>query len=75
MSASRTTFVIAHRLSTVRNTDRIVVLNDGRLVESGTHKTLLANDGLYADLWRVQVDDLEALPDEFVQRTVSSTDD
>jgi ATP-binding cassette subfamily B protein len=69
---SRTTFVIAHRLSTVRNADRIVVLDDGRLVESGTHEELLETDGLYADLWRVQVGDVAALPDEFVQRTVTS---
>lgn len=75
MSASRTTFVIAHRLSTVRNADRIVVLDDGQLVESGTHESLLEEDGLYADLWRVQVGDIEALPDEFVQRAVSSADD
>ncbi len=71
----RTTFVIAHRLSTVRNADRIIVLEDGHIVESGSHETLLENDGLYADLWRVQIGDLEALPDTFVQQTVSSADD
>ena len=50
----RTTIVIAHRLSTVRNADMIYVLQDGRLLESGCHDDLLLLDGLYASLWRVQ---------------------
>ena len=46
----RTTFVIAHRLSTVRNADRIIVLDEGRIVEEGRHDALVARGGLYADL-------------------------
>lgn len=50
----RTSLVIAHRLSTVRQADRILVIDDGRVVESGTHADLLAHGGLYADLHRRQ---------------------
>jgi ATP-binding cassette subfamily B protein len=46
--------VIAHRLSTIVSADRIFVVDDGRIVESGTHESLLARDGAYADLYRTQ---------------------
>jgi ATP-binding cassette subfamily B protein len=68
LTADRTTFVIAHRLSTVKDADRIVVLDDGRVVERGTHEDLLSADGLYANLWGVQAGEIEELPEEFVER-------
>jgi ATP-binding cassette subfamily B protein/subfamily B ATP-binding cassette protein MsbA len=55
LSKGRTTLVIAHRLSTVRNADKIVVIVEGRVVEQGTHQTLLAQDGPYAGLCRMQL--------------------
>jgi ATP-binding cassette, subfamily B, bacterial len=53
----RSALVIAHRLSTVRHADQILVVDDGRIVERGTHAELVAADGLYAELYRTQFDD------------------
>ena len=50
----RTTLMVAHRLSTVVEASKIYVLQDGKIVESGDHKTLLKSDGIYASLWQAQ---------------------
>ncbi|RBI87616.1 ABC transporter ATP-binding protein [Rhodosalinus halophilus] len=62
LSEGRTTLVIAHRLSTVRDADRIVVMDEGRVVETGRHEDLLARGGVYADLHRLQIEDPEGGP-------------
>ena len=51
----RTVLVIAHRLSTIRNADYIAVVNNGRIVERGSHRKLLANEGEYAALYKTQL--------------------
>jgi ABC-type multidrug transport system fused ATPase/permease subunit len=60
----RTSIVIAHRLSTVRNADRIYVIDDGQIVEQGSHEELLAQGGLYRDLYEQQFIDTD-----FTRRT------
>ena len=55
----RTSFVIAHRLSTIKNANRILVMDDGKIVESGTHQSLLASSGLYQKYYNMQFIDLE----------------
>lgn len=50
----RTSFVIAHRLSTIQNADLIVVMKDGKIIETGTHHSLLAQNGFYSQLYQSQ---------------------
>lgn len=57
----RTSFIIAHRLSTIRNADLILVLNDGDIVEQGSHDELMAKDGFYKKLYDSQYEDLEGV--------------
>jgi subfamily B ATP-binding cassette protein MsbA len=59
----RTTFIIAHRLSTVQGADRILVLDEGRIVQTGTHEALVQQDGLYRDLASYQF----RVPEETVE--------
>jgi ATP-binding cassette subfamily B multidrug efflux pump len=54
LAVGRTTIAIAHRLSTLRNMDRIVVLESGKIIEQGTHSQLLRKKGEYARLWKMQ---------------------
>jgi ABC-type multidrug transport system fused ATPase/permease subunit len=51
---SRTSFIIAHRLKTIKNADIILVILDGRIVESGNHQELMARDGIYAEMYNLQ---------------------
>jgi ATP-binding cassette subfamily B protein len=70
LAADRTTVAIAHRLSTVKDADEILVLEGGRIVERGSHGTLLDEDGLYANLWRVQAGDFDQLPESFFEAAI-----
>ncbi|GAA0517229.1 ATP-binding cassette, subfamily B [Halorubrum aquaticum] len=73
LTADRTTFAIAHRLSTIKDADTILVLEDGEVVERGTHDELLENGGLYAHLWGVQAGEIDELPQEFIDRAQERT--
>jgi ABC-type multidrug transport system fused ATPase/permease subunit len=63
LQAGRTTLTIAHRLSTVQSADRILVLEQGRVVEQGRHAQLLAKGGVYARIFELQQDEVDALLD------------
>jgi ABC-type transport system involved in cytochrome bd biosynthesis fused ATPase/permease subunit len=64
MMEGRTTFVIAHRLSTVRRADLIVVMDKGRIVQTGTHKELLRQKGLYRQIYDLQLKGHEKFAEE-----------
>ena len=55
ITKERTTIVIAHRLSTIKNADNIIVIDEGKIIESGKHEFLINNKNVYTDLWNVQV--------------------
>jgi ABC-type transport system involved in Fe-S cluster assembly fused permease/ATPase subunit len=59
VAAQHTTLVIAHRLSTVVDADRILVMSSGRVIESGTHAQLLAAGGVYREMWDLQLKERE----------------
>ena len=59
MMQGRTSFIVAHRLSTIREADRILVMRDGHIVEQGNHESLMASDGFYARLYNSQFEGLE----------------
>ncbi|APW97615.1 multidrug ABC transporter ATP-binding protein [Halobiforma lacisalsi AJ5] len=66
LTEDRTTLAIAHRLSTVKDADTILVMADGEIVERGTHEELLEGDGRYATLWRAQAGDRESAAERLV---------
>jgi ATP-binding cassette subfamily B protein len=74
---SKSMLIIAHRLSTVKNCDTIIVLENGEIVEQGSHEQLLANGKMYTKLWNLQQGNFVAdnLPDEEFEADVTDNSD
>ena len=66
---NRTTFIIAHRIQSIMNADIILVLDDGKIIQSGTHQELVEQDGVYRDIFNIQT-----MIEEELQKEISSVD-
>jgi ATP-binding cassette subfamily B protein len=71
----RTGIVIAHRLATIRGADRIIVLQDGEIIEMGNHDELMALSGLYSRLYLMNYASFDDIPDELIQQAAQATED
>ena len=68
---NRTAVIIAHRLATIRKADKIIVLQDGRIIESGNHQQLLELGGLYARLYSLNYASFDDIPEELIKKIVA----
>ncbi|XP_030748456.1 ATP-binding cassette sub-family B member 6, mitochondrial-like [Sitophilus oryzae] len=72
MCANRTTIIVAHRLSTVIHVDEILVLKDGEIVERGKHENLIGQEGIYANMWKQQLDSKETSAENSLEHSTTS---